>query len=76
MTVRPGWIDLKLWMAVCWKVVWNVDPLAFTVPESLAAALLLPDEGLLLAPEPLLDPLELQAARDKAATVTPAAASP
>src|SRR5262245_65142575 len=28
-----GWIDLKLWMAVCWKVSWNVDPLPLSVPE-------------------------------------------
>src|SRR5215831_4715745 len=28
-----GWIDLKLCMAVCWKVSWNVDPLPLSVPE-------------------------------------------
>src|SRR5215471_19511634 len=28
-----GWIDLKLCIAVCWKVSWNVDPLPLSVPE-------------------------------------------
>jgi len=40
----PGWTDLKLWMAVCWKVSWNVDPLALRVPER--AALVLVEEVL------------------------------
>jgi hypothetical protein len=50
-------------------VSWNVDPLPFSVPESLA---LLPDEGLPLDEEPplLLDEL-LQAARDKATATRP-----
>ena len=62
-------------MAVCWKVVWNVDPLPLSVPESLAAALLL--DGLVLDDEPPL-PDELQAARDKATVTraTPAVAPP
>src|SRR5215472_16807361 len=28
----PGWTDLKPEMATSWKVSWNVDPLAFSVP--------------------------------------------
>jgi hypothetical protein len=31
-----GWTDLKAAMASCWKVSWNVDPLALRVPVSLA----------------------------------------
>jgi hypothetical protein len=38
----PDWTDLKAWMAACWKVSWNVDPLALRVPER--AALLDEDE--------------------------------
>src|SRR5947209_7459295 len=71
-----GWTDLKLAMAVCWKVSWNVDPLPLSVPESLA--LPLPDEGLLLEVAPPLDELELQAARDRAIATraAPAVAPP
>ena len=49
----PDWTDLKLWMAVCWKVSWNVDPLPLSVPE---------------LPEPLPEPLpdDEQAATNKA----------
>ena len=50
----PDWTDLKAWMAACWKVSWNVDPLALSVPDR--AALLdedeLPDED----PPPPEDP--------------------
>src|SRR6516164_3854427 len=61
----PGWIDLKFWMAVCWKMSWNDDPLPLSVP------LRLPDE-----PPPLVVD-ELQAARPKAAaTRTAPAAAP
>src|ERR1700761_6051797 len=61
-------------MAACWKVVWNVDPLPFSVPESLAAALLLLAFGLLLD-EPLPLPDEEQAASTAtAARATPAVA--
>src|SRR6516164_9603964 len=61
----PGWIDLKFWMAVCWKMSWNDDPLPLSVP------LRLPDE-----PLGVLDD-ELQAARPKAAaTRTAPAAAP
>src|SRR5215472_187185 len=28
----PDWTCLKLWMAVCWKVSWKVDPLPLSVP--------------------------------------------
>jgi len=61
-----GWTDLKAGMAACWYGSWNVDPLALSVPESLAAALLPDEDGLALDDE-LLVPEELQAARDKAA---------
>src|SRR5271165_898721 len=49
----PGWTDLKLEMACSWKVVWNVDPLPLSVPESLAP-LLDEDELPAAAPLPLL----------------------
>src|SRR5215472_18243500 len=54
----PDWIDLKLWIAVCWKVSWNVDPLPLSVPER--PELPLPPPLLLL---PLPD--EPQAATNK-----------
>jgi hypothetical protein len=50
-----GWTDLKLEIAVSWKVVWNVDPLPFSVPLSLA---LLLDEALLAAELLLLAAVE------------------
>src|SRR6266700_1671762 len=59
-----GWVDLKPCMAACWKVSWNVDPLALSVPERLEPPLL-PDPLLLL----LLDD-ELQAAENKAIATT------
>jgi hypothetical protein len=59
-----GWIDLKLWMAVCWKVSWKVDPLPLSVP----LRLLDPE----LPPLVVLD--ELQAASDKATAVRAAPA--
>jgi hypothetical protein len=62
--VMLGWTDLKLWMAVCWKVSWKVDPLALSVPLRL-----LDEEP---PPEELLD--ELQAASDKAIAVRAAPA--
>src|SRR5271165_4109212 len=57
-----GCTDLKDEMAVSWKVVWNVDPLPLSVPESLAPLLAdaLPVAELL----PLLD--EEHAARPRA----------
>jgi len=30
-----GWTDLNAWMADCWKVSWNVDPLPLSVPDRL-----------------------------------------
>src|SRR5271157_2879674 len=41
-----GCTDLKDEMAVSWKVVWNVDPLPLSVPESLAPLLAGVDEEL------------------------------
>src|SRR5215467_6328765 len=64
----PDWIDLKLWMAVCWKVSWNVDPLPFSVP----LRLLDPE------PPPLVVVDEPQAVSDKAiaARAAPATTTP
>src|SRR5690242_11532145 len=64
----PDWTDLKLWMAVCWKVSWNVDPLALSVP----LRLLDPE------PPPLVVLDELQAVSDKAiaARAAPAITTP
>ena len=73
-----GWTVLKAWMAACWKVSWNVDPLALSVPVSL----LPPDEELLAEELPLAEglplPDELQAARAKlaATSATPAVVTP
>src|SRR5882724_7680435 len=69
-----GWIDLKAWIAACWKGSWNVDPLALSVPERLES--LLPDP---LPPDPVVLVLGLdepQAARTMAVapTARPAAA--
>jgi hypothetical protein len=52
----PDWTDLKAWMAACWNVSWNVDPLALSVPDR--AALLGEDEP----PEDPLPPEDPQAA--------------
>jgi hypothetical protein len=52
LTVRLGAIGLRLEMAVCWKLSWNVDPLPLSVP--LRAAMLgdeLLADGLLPAEE-------------------------
>src|ERR1039457_3285755 len=70
----PDWTVLKLWMASCWKVSWNVDPLELSVP--LRAALL--DELDVAAPLPLVDGGEGEeldeehAARDSAVAATTA----
>src|ERR1700761_4586208 len=76
LTVRLGSVDLMAWMAACWKVVWKVDPLAFSVPETAAGALLLADalaDALLLdPPEPLPDD-EQAATSATAARLTPPA---
>jgi hypothetical protein len=70
-----GWTDLKAAMASCWKVSWNVDPLALSVPLRLEEP---PDEALLLDAEPPdaeLLPDEEHAPRvsTSATTETPAA---
>jgi hypothetical protein len=70
-----GWTDLKAAMASCWKVSWNVDPLALSVPLRLEP----PDEALLLLdaepPDEELLPDEEHAPRVSASatTETPAA---
>ena len=48
----PESTDLKAEIDACWKLVWNVDPLPFSVPERLELVL-----GVLL----VLELLELQA---------------
>jgi hypothetical protein len=71
-----GWTDLKAAMASCWKVSWNVDPLALSVPLSLEP----PDEedAPPLADEPpaaelLLDEEQAPRVSANATTETPAA---
>ena len=61
----PDWTDLKAAMASCWKVVWNVDPLALRVP--LRA---LPDPPVVEG-----EPDEEHAARASVAAAVAAAAS-
>ena len=34
-----GWTVLNAWMAACWNGSWNVEPLALSVPVSLAELL-------------------------------------
>jgi len=46
----PDWTDLKAEIASCWKVSWNVEPLALSVP--LRAALLDDEDALSLDEEP------------------------
>ena len=62
----PDWTDLKAWMAACWKVSWNVDPLAFRVPDR---AELLPEEPLELEEDPLPPEDEQAATNEAIATV-------
>jgi hypothetical protein len=68
----PDSADLKLEIASCWKVSWNVDPLPLSVP--LRAALLdeeaLLDEVALLPDDALLDDDEEHAARASAIATT------
>jgi hypothetical protein len=68
-----GWTDLKLEIAVCWKVSWKVDPLPFRVPlrlELLADADPLPVVAGALLVDEELD--EEHAARATAQTASPA----
>jgi hypothetical protein len=78
--VMPDCTDLKLEMASCWKVSWNVDPLALSVP--LRAALLDEEPPPAAAvPEPLLagglllDDEHAPRTSAKVTTETPAAAT-
>ena len=73
MTVMPESIDLKAEMAACWKLVWNVDPLPFSVPERLVLVLglLLPVLGVLLVVE-LLELQALTTSMPRTAVVTAA----
>src|SRR5260370_14867596 len=52
----PDWIDLKAEIASCWKVSWNVEPLALSVP--LRAALLDEEDAPPLDEEPPVDGVE------------------
>jgi hypothetical protein len=45
LTVTWDWTDLKPEMAACWKLVWNVEPLALSVPLSAAALEEVPAAG-------------------------------
>jgi hypothetical protein len=67
----PDWTVLKLAMAVCWKTVWNVDPLPLSVPLRAALDDELPAAGLLLPPAAADEELdEEHAARDRAVATT------
>jgi len=76
-----GWADLKAEMASCWKVSWNVDPLALSVPLRLAELLDEPPpagaepEPLLAGELLLLDDEHAPRTSAKATTETPAAAT-
>jgi hypothetical protein len=66
-----GWIDLKLEIASCWKVSWNVDPAALSVPPNAA------DDEPLFDEEPpnkelLLDEEHAPRVSASATTATPA----
>src|SRR5215472_10318209 len=69
----PELADLKPWMAACWKLVWNVDPLPFSVPErfELVLGLLLPPLGVVLEVE-LLELQALTISMPRTAVVTAA----
>jgi hypothetical protein len=68
LTAMPDWTDLKLEMASCWKVSWNVDPLALSVP--LRAAL--PDDEPSPGEELLLDEEHAPRVSANATAATPA----
>jgi hypothetical protein len=65
---------LKAEMAACWKLVWNVDPLPFSVPERLLLPelLVLPLLGVLLVLELLLELQALTMSMPRTAVVTAA----
>src|SRR5438094_207647 len=71
---ESDWTDLKAAMASCWKVSWNVDRLALSVPLRLAEP---PDdeeeEEPLLGGELLLDEEHAPRVSASATTETPAA---
>ena len=69
----PESTDLKAEMAPCWKLVWNVDPLPFSVPEGLELVLELlePPLGVLLL-ELLLELQALTMSVPRTAVVTAA----
>jgi|SRR5580692_226448 hypothetical protein len=73
-----GSTDLKAEIAVCWKLVWNVEPAALIVPLAVLVEALLDEDAplLVVAPvdAPLVDEDEEHAARatDVATTATPA----
>ena len=76
MTVMPESTDLKAEMAACWKLVWNVDPLPFSVPDRLELVLELlglePPLGGLLLLELLLELQALTMSIARAAVVSAA----
>src|SRR6476646_2557316 len=73
----PDWTDLKAEMAACWKESWNVDPLALSVPLTLAEPPADDDEPppdeLAAGVELLLDEEHAPRASVNATTATPAA---
>jgi hypothetical protein len=77
LTVTWDWTDLKPEMAACWKLVWNVEPLALSVPLSAAALEEVPAAGVDVADDAaaeLDDELdEEQAAMASAAMTAPPA---
>src|SRR5258708_30530924 len=68
--------DLKAEMAACWKCVWNVDPLVFSVPDRLELVRELlglePPLGVLLLLELLLELQALTMSIARAAVVSAA----
>jgi hypothetical protein len=78
LTVMPELTDLNPLMAACWKLVWNVEPLALMVPLAAAALEVAPaaevDAPDAAGVDELDDELdEEQAARASAAMTAPPA---
>jgi hypothetical protein len=76
----PDWTDLNAWMAACWKLSWNVDPLPLSVPLSLAelppdVAVEVPLDEPPLGAELLLDEEHAPRVSVNATAATPAAAA-